>query len=415
MLPLCDEQQYAFNINETITNIPMKISYSMKFSKNFSPEKLIFAIHKCIETADIFGARCITKDNLQFMEFLPYQKHEIPVFNFKTDKEYQSFSKKTIKENINNRDKLYYIYIYSIGDSNNHIHFTINHLIFDARSAILLSEKIQRVLLGLENEVNWYPFSAYLQKNEKYNESEKYLQDKVFWEDRFLEFSKSEYVFKEIIDMDQDIIKESNFQTSKSFKKELLEFCSKNNISLHLLIVTVLASIINSKTGSSQFYYDITVGNRLGSKEKNSLGVYELGHSYVFDFNEYNNILELYNSVYKQTTAYYKHKDFDWIRKTSSKEYEDKYGKFISQVCFSYICNNQKPEISIAILDYQKNEIDMLPMNLLISDYLDWESMTFNYIYWKSYFTEEEVIEIHKDVEKKLSDIINNEWGEDNV
>ena len=66
ILPLCDEQQYIFNVNEEIESIPMKISYSMEFSKSFSPDELSFAVDKCIKTADVFGARCAIKDGRQY-------------------------------------------------------------------------------------------------------------------------------------------------------------------------------------------------------------------------------------------------------------------------------------------------------------------------------------------------------------
>lgn len=409
ILPLCDEQQYIFNVNEAIASIPMKISYSMKFSKRFSLEELSFAIHKCIDTADVFGARCVVKENRTYMEFYPYEHQDIPVFVFSTEEEYELFYKRDKKAKINNRDKLYNLFIYSIADSYFHIHFTFNHLIFDANSVLLLCDQIQKVLLHKEVEVKWYPFSAHLDKIKIYNKSEKYLIDKEFWENRFLEFSKSEYLFKDVIDQDEAPIKESTFQTSKQFKKELVEYCGIHNISLQFLIVTVLTHIINNKTGCNRFYFDITVGNRLGKNEKNSLGVYELGYSYVFDFARYHHMVDLYKSVHEQSVGYYKHKNFDWITKTFSKSYEEKYGRFIPQICFSYFCTNKKPSFSIATLDYHKNETDMLPMTLLISDYTDWESMTFHYIYWESYFTEEEVEEIHKDIESTLADLMKRE------
>jgi hypothetical protein len=47
-------------------------------------------------------------------------------------------------------------------------------------------------------------------------------------------------------------------------------------------------------------------------------------------------------------------------------------------------------------------------MELYISDYIDWQTMTFSYTYWVNYFTDEEVAEIHKDIETGITNIINN-------
>lgn len=407
ILPICDEQQYIFDVNEAIGSIPMKISYSMEFLSSFSPEELSFAIDQCIKTADVFGARCLTMDGRQYMEFLPYQKQDIPIFDFSTEEEYHLFCKEVWATKINNREKLYYIFIYSIAGSYYGIHFSFNHLIFDGISILMLTDKIQKVLLLKDEEVKWHPFSKYLENIKKYYESEKYFTDKEFWEDRFLEISNSDYLFHDVIDIDESAIKELTFQTSKKIKDDLFEYCSKNNISPPNLIATVLAQIINIKTGCKRFYFEIPIGNRLGTNEKNSLGVYEIGPPFIFDFTKYNNIFELYQSVRKQSVDYYKHRNFDWNTKIFSEEYEKKYGKYIPQFSFSYFCTNQKPSVSFATLKHHNCETDFLPMTLHITDYLNWETIGFSYIYWENYFTDEEVIEIHKEIEASIATIIN--------
>lgn len=53
ILPICDEQQYIFNVNEELKDIPFQVSYSMEFSKSFTVEELSFAVDKCISSADV--------------------------------------------------------------------------------------------------------------------------------------------------------------------------------------------------------------------------------------------------------------------------------------------------------------------------------------------------------------------------
>jgi hypothetical protein len=406
ILPLCDEQKYIFDVNESIEGITMVPSYSIKFSKDFSDKELIFAVDQCIKGADVFSARCVVKDKQPYMEFLPYVKPEIPVLNFATEEEYEKFCKRVIKKNINNRDKLYYIFIYSIAGSYNHIHFTVNHLIMDTISILLLMDKIEKVLLGLEKEVIWHPFSAKLEKTKDYKGSEKYLRDKEFWEERFLEYSKGEFLFEEPVDTEEREIKELRFTISKDNKKKIFDYCTSHNISVHLLIITILSKFTNKKTGLERFYFDVTVGNRIGKNEKNSLGIYEVANPYSFDFSSNPEMMELYESISKQRMGYYKHQQFDYATQPYTNEYMEKYGEFKLQFCFSYLCTNKKPDFSIATLVPDKHEVDLIPMTMLVSDYTDWEEMTFDYIYLENYLDDEEVIEIHKEIEKRLLDII---------
>lgn len=408
IFPLCDEQKYIFDVNEAIKSIPVKISFMIEFSKRFSPDELCCAVDKCIRSADVFSARCVVKDARQYMEFLPYQKPGIKTFDFATESEYRAFSDKISATQINNRDKLYYVFVFSIAGSCHHIHFCFNHLIIDGISGLLLLGNIQKVLLDKNEEITWHPYSAYLKKIERYNRSEKYFSDKDFWEDRFLEVSRSEYLFPDVIDTDEAPIRESQFQTSKTLKRKLFEYCSQNHISPHLLMVTVLAQLINVKTGCKCFYFELPIGNRLGVNEKNSIGTYEISPPFIFNFNKYNNLSDLFVSVQKQSKDYYKHKNFDWNTRILSEHYEQKYGRYIPQFCFSYFCYNKPLPVSFATWRHLQVGNSNLPMTLYISDYLDWETMTFAYVYWEHYFTEEEVAGIHKDVEAGIIDIVEN-------
>jgi hypothetical protein len=403
--PLCDEQQYIFKVNETFKSIPLKISFMIKLIKSFSPEELSCAVDKCIKTADVFGARCVIKDQCPYMEFLPYQKQDIDVFNFSNEEEYQAFYKRVIETKINNRDKLYYIFIFSIGGSCYHLHFSFNHLICDAISGMLIYENIQKILLNKNEEIKWHPFCDYLESMDSYHHSERYLIDKAFWEDRFLEISKCKPLFKGV-DAHEASAKNLTFQTNKKLKEDALKYCAKNNISPPILIATVLANIINKITGCECFCFEIPIGNRLGKNQKFSLGDYEISHPYIFDFAKNNNIFELLESVKKQSIAYYKHKNFDWVTETYSDGYESKYGRYISQIIFSYFCYNKKSAFSIATLHHHSYETEILPMIMYISDYHDWQTMEFSYVYLRDYFTDLKVAGIHKDIETGIANII---------
>ena len=415
-LPLCDEQQYIFNVNEAIKSIPMKITYSMEFSKSFSAEELSFAVDQCIKMADVFAARCIVKDDIQCLEFVPYQKQNFPVYDFSTQDEFQRFCDRVRSENINNREKLYSIFIYSIAGSYYHIFFSFNHLIFDGVSGLLLSEKIQKAL----NEDNkeqmiWHPYYAHLNNVKKYKESQKYLEDSIFWEDRFLELSKCNALFSGMITTEASTIQESSFRTTQNLKEELLEFCNKNNIKLYCLIVAILAQLLSEKTNCRCFCFEIPIANRAGANDKNSIGLYEVTFPFIFDFDRDQTLSDLLRSIEKQSIDYYRHNNFDWNTKIVSEQNEKKYGKYIPQISLSYFCTNKEQSHSFVTLNYHHCEMELLPMTVYISDYLDWRTITFHYMYWDHYFTEQEVMGIHQKLERQMETLIDENGGNDHV
>lgn len=410
ILPICDEQQYIFDVNEAINSIPMKITYSMEFLKSFSVEELSAAIDQCIKSADIFAARCVVKDSGQYIEFIPYQKPDIPALDFSTQEEFQMFCNQVRTTKINNREKLYYIFIYSIAGSYYHICFSFNHLIFDGISGLLLSEKIQKVLSDKKEEIIWHPYSAYLNNVKKYRESQRYLDDTIFWENRFLEISKCNNLFNEIITEGESTIQELSFQTTQKFKQDLMEFCLKNSIKSYCLIVTVLAQILSEKTCCKRFCIEIPIANRLGKNDKNSLGIYETTLPFIFDFDRYQNLSDLLESVHKQSFDYYRHNNYDWNTRILSEQTVKKYGKYIPQLSFSYFCTDKEPSISFATLNYHRCETDSLPLTIYISDYLDWTTITYHYMYWENYFNEQEVVEVHQKMENMIINMIDDKW-----
>lgn len=308
-------------------------------------------------------------------------------------------------EKINNRDKLYNIFIFSIAGSLYHIHLCFNHIVFDAISGLLLGDKIQNVLYNKNEEIVWHPYAAFLEKINHYYDSEKYLHDKEFWDMRFDEISHCQHLFPEVIDLNESATKTMILQTSKAFKTALLSYCSDHTISPHVAIVAVLARIISIKTGCKRFYFEIPIGNRSGNDEKNSLGTYEISPPFIFDFTTTDNIFDLIKSVKKQSVDYYKHKNYDWNTKIFSEPYEKKYGRYIPQFCFSYFCENRKPPVPYATYHYYHSDSDYLPMTLHIADFLDWQTMTFSYMYWSTCFTDDEIATIHKQVVAGLTEL----------
>lgn len=406
IFPLADEQKYIFHINENIPGIPMNVSFAMEFSEHFPVDELRCVIKNCILPADISGARCVVKDNHQYMEFQPREILDIQVHDFASTEEFGLFRDTITETKVNNRENLYHIFIYTIAGSFNHIHFCFNHLIFDGISAILLYYKIHNALLDRHKKITWHPFSAYLEKIDRYNKSEKYLADRAFWEGRFAEIAKCDYLFSDVLDVEIAPIKELAFQTSQSFKKSVLSFCAQQKISPHLLIVTVLAELIYIKIGCERFYFEIPIGNRLGTKEKDSLGVYEIGPPFIFDFKKYRGFAELLESVQKQSTDYYKHKDYDWNNKIFSEPYIEKYGQYNPQFLFSYFSYSKDYSAPFATLRHLQTKSSFLPITLYISDYVDCTTFSFSYVFWDSYFSDEEIVEVHQMIEDRLSNIV---------
>jgi hypothetical protein len=353
------------------------------------------------------SARCIVKAGRPYMEFLSPQKAHIHAHTFASEDDYHRFRDDILTTAIDNRGNLYHIFVFTVaGTLRNCIFYCFNHLVFDGISALLLIENIQHILLNPQEEIVWHPFSDYLERMERYSRSDKYLVDQAFWENQFAELSNCEYLFPGAIEMKEAPIRELRFQTSHALKRKFLAYCSDHAISPHLLIVTILAELIHAKTNAKRFYFEIPIGNRLGAKERNSIGPYEIGLPIIFDFNQYQDTWDLLDAVNKQSKDYYRHKNFDWNTKIYSEPYQQRYGHYIPQFCFSYFCSNRSLDVPFANWRHLHFGSNNLPMTLYIADYIDREAFTFSYVFWYHYFPDEDVTAIHKDIELRIENII---------
>jgi len=411
IFPICDEQKYMFDVNEAVKSVPMKLLFSAEFSERFTSDELCHAVEKCIQSADILSARCVVKGGRQYMEFLPPQKPEIHAFHFSTEEDYLIFRDKIIETEINNRDKLYNIFVFSIsGSLRNKINFCFNHLVFDGISHLIFRDQIPKILINKNTEITWHPFSAYLKKIDRYKKSPKYLADQEFWEDRFREISKCEHVFPQLVDIDESTIRVLEFHSSKTFKTELLAYCLHHRNSPHLFIVTILAQFIHKKTGCKLFCFDIPIGNRSGAKEKNSIGLYEIGLPYIFDFYKNADTDDLLESLQKQSKQYYRHKNFDWYTRMHSEPFTNTFGSYFPQFMYSYLSYSKDYAMPFATWRLLYPERTCMPISLYISDFIDHKAFTFSYLFWKHYFSDDEIVEMHKEIEEQIFNLMK-QWS----
>lgn len=406
IFPLCDEQKYLFDVNETIPGIPANISFTLTFSKFFSADELRCAVEKCLLPADISGARCVIKGGQPHMEFMPSERLEISVHRFASTEDFEQFCEKVAASKINNRDKLYYITIYTIADSFNHLYFCFNHIIFDAISGLLLTRSILNFLLGEQKQINLHPFSAHLERIDRYTKSDKYLADQEFWERRFAEISQCDYLFSDAIDIEVASSKEMAFQSSQSFKRSLLEFCAQQKISSALLIATVFAELMHIKTGRARFYFEVPIANRLEAKEKESMGVYEIGPPIIVDFHKYCSLVEQLDSMQKQLRDYHEHKDFDWNKRIFSQPYIEKYGNYCPQLLYSHFSHHKNYSAPFVKIRHLKGNISFLPFTFYVSNYIDYDALTFSYVFWDKYFSSDEINDLHQRIESRINQIV---------
>lgn len=404
-LHLTDEQSYIFDANDRSKGTPYSISFEIRFSRHFPVEQLRHAVKKCLLPADISGAKYFTDGNEKYMEFSVPTIPEIKIYDFPSAEQYKKYCDSIPEKEINNRDKLFHVFIYSINNSFNNLHFCFNHLVFDGISAIILYEAIQKVLLDEHTEIHWHPFAAHLENVNRRKAGKDHVDDEKFWETKFHELSTCEPIFKNAIDIQEADATSLSFQLDKEFKNALLCHCDQKKVSPYLVISSALAELLSKKNGCKRISIEIPIGNRVGKEEKNSIGAYEITAPFIFDFDKHKKLSEVIESAKNQSKAFYRHKDFAWNSKILSPSNIEKNGQYTPQVEVSYFCFNKNHSQGFSSLHHHNSQSCNLPVSLYISDYFDHEEISFYYIFWEQHIPTATIIDLQNELERSLMEL----------
>lgn len=396
LLPLSDEQEYCFNLNEALAGNLLNIAFTIEFPQRIPPETIAKTVENCLSNADIFSAQLVASNRGRFMAFHPCQPCHIPIVNFASRGDFDHFIRNDPAANINNRDKLFGGMIYSIADSVHHIYLCCNHVIFDGYSALSLKDKICASLSSGQAAVSWHPFARHLEDIAKYRASEQYRQDAAFWKKTFAELGQAEPLFPALLGQGDAIMQSVCLPGAQELKTALNEYGRQNNVSPHMVIVAVLARLLRHATGRKRFVIEIPIANRVGLKEKNSLGAYEITTPIIFDFSRSDDLQTCTEDVRYQSRSMYRCRRYDWNKKVYTDSFSKRYGQYAPQVCFSYYCQNNEECQSVATLNHLYPERDPMPLSIHVSDFHDAKTMVFAYLYWAHFFTAADLTDLHR-------------------
>lgn len=152
-----------------------------------------------------------------------------------------------------------------------------NHMLSDAWSAGIINSKIVDFYCRLsknESVIEEQPFSYidYIQTEKNYLQSETYMKDKIFWEEKFKDIS--EFAFLSNATTNSSAANREKFQLSRKFCDELNSYCKNHNASPFAMFMAVFAIYLNRLSGLDNVIIETPVLNRSNFKEKNCLGMF---------------------------------------------------------------------------------------------------------------------------------------------
>ena len=380
------------------------IAGSVKINKGFNEEKCEVAINKVIEENVAMRTRIKEEKGKVMQYFAPYSYEKIEVVDL------SSLSKKEILEYIDGltfqsffaKDKkLYNFKILKTGKNSGYIFMCIHHIISDAWSCSKIVKSLTETLetIGTRSENSEEKivaeYTEYIEKEEEYKNSDKFVKDEEFWN----EYLKG---FSEVVSL-KDKKKTSSLKANrysvkldKDLNDRITNYCKENKISPYALFLTAISIYIYRVKDKNDFVLGTPVLNRANFKEKQMLGMFVSTLPLRVKVEENIKFLDLAKEISKNNFSMFRHQKYpyskmlEYVHKNSDIK-NNLYNIAVSfQNAKTDIMDNDKYETNWTFSKALDDE-----MQIHISDIDDTGIYSINYDYKEELFGKIEVEYIH--------------------
>lgn len=217
------------------------------------------AINNVIKENDSFRIYLSKKDSNLMQSVKPYQFTPIELVDLKSKNDVSILENSTLSNVFNLEEKLFEFKMFRFPEGNGGFLLNIHHIISDGWTLGLTCRKIMIAYSILNNEIPEENISSsyidYIQSEQEYFNSQKFINDKLYWRDIFSTIPNT-------VSIPGSLSKTSDFSSKATrmefiLSKELIEniksYCNSNKISIFNFFMTILSIYIYKINNTNDF------------------------------------------------------------------------------------------------------------------------------------------------------------------
>ncbi len=265
--------QQNFSVENSIVDNMWNQGVVFVADRKYSYEALNDAFNKFVSAYDVLKLHLTFKDNKRFLESDAFTKKDYPFVSAESREDVVKKAKETVNEKIDCENTLFKCVIFNTPFESGYI-ICAHHIIIDGFSTQVMGRYLSNVLKNSQyTPENTQSYEEYIQNEESYINSKRYLKDRKFWLQQFSSGPQCS-IFKDrktSLDYESD---EVNFRISAELLGKIKALCSSNNISVQSYFNAVYSAYIFRTTGTDFFTIGVPVLNRTTEPELNTVGLY---------------------------------------------------------------------------------------------------------------------------------------------
>lgn len=360
------------------------------------------AIQIFIKRNDGIRSRFIERDGEPYQYIFPYESKKIDYINFSNSinpqEAFEKWSNDTFSTAFELEDSdLYYLGLFRISNKESGVLLSIHHIICDGWGTSIIQRGILETYCSLikDEVVNITPAPSYIdfiEKEDKYIKSFRFLKDKEYWNEKFSNISdiSEEFLYNST---DEAKGRRSLFNLDDKLSMKIKEFLEEKKIPMNTFFLIVMGLYLNKKTKKEDVIVGNLIYNRLTKKDRETLGLCISKIPVLLTINKENSISEFINEVALDIKSDFYHQRYPYYElvkdlKISKRGYTNLYRYSINCYNANYL-NNIGDNTTVESREYY-NGYQNCSLQVIVKELKD-NKLALNIDYIISEYTEEEI------------------------
>ncbi len=348
-----------------------------------------------------------------FKDFTPYK---FEIIELASSNKLTELETSIVNTHFNMFDNdLFIITLFRFPDGKGGFVVNANHIIVDACAASLVASKIVNIysslISGTDNKEIPTSYINYINSENTYLSSNKFLKDKAYWEEQF----KNSPEIGTIPSVKASSVDSSNaerilFKLDKSKVQEINKFCTKNKVSIFNFFMAIYAIYISRVSNLDNFVLGTPILNRTTAVDKNTPGMFISTVPFKFNIDNSISFLDFISNIAKDTLGMFRHQKYpyqdilEFIRSKNSNQPN------LYDILISY--QNTKTDRNSSDVPYKVNwtfngnVADSMQIHLF--DMNDEGNLNIAYDYRLNKYNKSDIENLHRRILYIIEQILNN-------
>ena len=402
-----------FYKDSTINNICGTAIISEKLNFKILEE----AINYVIKNNESFRIKFVTQNNELYQYVEDYEFQKIEIYNLNSIEEVSNLENKLLHNTYNLEEKTYDFNIFRFPDYTGGFLLNIHHIVSDAWTLGLTCRKIMQAYENiLNNQENIFipeqSYIRYIENENRYLNSQKYLKDKEYWDNIFLNIPNQINLpnsKKSLVPSFSCEANRSSFILSKELVNNISEFCAKNKISTFNFFMSVLAIYIFKNTNLENFVVGTPILNRTSFNEKQTTGMFINIVPLLININNGLSLTEFINKISTDLMGLLRHQRYPYTEILKNIRKKDSSFQNLFNILLSYQITKANNESSIPYKTrWAFNGACADDLDIQIYDLDEEKSLNISYDYKVDKFSKKDINILHTQLLNIINQILDN-------